>query len=546
MIMKQLLVCLAISIALLSCNTTEKKLNLSRKDVKYAKNPIIWADVPDNAIIRVGDTYYMSSTTMHMNPGLPIMKSIDLVNWEMLNYAYETIVDNDEMRLDNGKNCYGAGSWASSFRYHNDMYYVSTFSATSGKTHVYSTRDIEKGDWKEASFKPVLHDHSLFFDDDDRVYMAYGAGDIQIIELTSDASTVKEGGINQVIVPNATAVAGGTPGLPAEGSQLIKHDGKYYLFNITWPQNDVRTEIVHRADKITGPYEGRVFLKDRGIAQGSIIDSPEGKWYAYQFRDFGAVGRIPYLIPVVWENGWPVVAGDGNVPASLDIPAGNSGKPETIEKSVMSNIVVSDEFSRKKGEPKLPLAWQWNHNPDNSHWSVNARSGYLRITTGRVDTAVVQAKNTLTQRTFGPESSATTALDISEMKDGDYAGFIALQKGYGFVGVKMEGSNKYIVMVISRNDKATELANIPISQKTVYFRIDCDFKVIDESRRNDTAWFYYSLDGKKWAKIGEPLPMRYTLPHFMGYRFGLFNYATKTTGGYVDFDYFRVSDKINY
>ena len=544
--MKQLLVCLAISIALLSCNTTEKKLNLSRKDVKYAKNPIIWADVPDNAIIRVGDTYYMSSTTMHMNPGLPIMKSTDLVNWEMLNYAYETIVDNDEMRLDNGKNCYGAGSWASSFRYHNDMYYVSTFSATSGKTHVYSTRDIEKGDWKEASFKPVLHDHSLFFDDDDRVYMAYGAGDIQIIELTSDASTVKEGGINQVIVPNATAVAGGTPGLPAEGSQLIKHDGKYYLFNITWPQNDVRTEIVHRADKITGPYEGRVFLKDRGIAQGSIIDSPEGKWYAYQFRDFGAVGRIPYLIPVVWENGWPVVAGDGNVPASLDIPAGNSGKPETIEKSVMSNIVVSDEFSRKKGEPKLPLAWQWNHNPDNSHWSVNARSGYLRITTGRVDTAVVQAKNTLTQRTFGPESSATTALDISEMKDGDYAGFIALQKGYGFVGVKMEGSNKYIVMVISRNDKATELANIPISQKTVYFRIDCDFKVIDESRRNDTAWFYYSLDGKKWAKIGEPLPMRYTLPHFMGYRFGLFNYATKTTGGYVDFDYFRVSDKINY
>jgi Uncharacterized protein conserved in bacteria len=503
------------------------------RDVKFATNPIIWADVPDNAMIRVGDTYYMSSTTMHMNPGLPIMKSKDLANWEMLNYAYETLVDNDQMNLDNGKDCYGAGSWASSFRYHNGTYYVSTFSSTSGKTHVYSTKDIEKGDWEETSFSPSLHDHTLFFDDDGRVYLLYGAGDIQIIELTSDASAIKEGGINQIAVPNATAVAGGTPNLKAEGSQMIKHNGKYYLFNITWPRNDMRTELVHRADNILGPYEGRVFLKDRGIAQGSIIDTPDGKWYAYQFRDFGAVGRIPHLMPVVWEDGWPVVAGDGNVPTTLDIPAINAG---------MSNIVVSDEFSRKKGDPKLPLAWQWNHNPVNSLWSLDARPGYLRITTGRIDTTVLHAKNMLTQRTFGPESSATTALDVSKMKDGDYAGFIALQKGYGFVGVKMEGDSKFIIMVMSGDEKVS----IPVSEKMVYLRIDCDYRPVDENRRNDTAYFYYSLDGKKWTKIGDPLPMRYTLPHFMGYRFGLFNYATKTTGGYVDFDYFRVSDKINY
>src|SRR5512140_1991669 len=104
-----------------------------------ARNPILWADVPDIAVIRVGDTYYMSSTTMHMSPGLPIMKSKDLVNWQLISYAYDTLGDNDALTLQNGKNAYGAGSWASSLRYHDGTYYVSTFSSTTGKTHVYKT-----------------------------------------------------------------------------------------------------------------------------------------------------------------------------------------------------------------------------------------------------------------------------------------------------------------------------------------------------------------------------------------------------------------------
>src|SRR5437868_11296983 len=100
-----------------------------------AHNPIIWADVPDIAIMRVGKTYYMSSTTMHMSPGLPIMKSTDLVNWSMASYAYETLADNEALRLENGKEAYGRGSWASSLRYHDGVFYASTFSATSGRTH---------------------------------------------------------------------------------------------------------------------------------------------------------------------------------------------------------------------------------------------------------------------------------------------------------------------------------------------------------------------------------------------------------------------------
>ena len=503
---------------------------------KCANNPTIWADVPDNAIIRVGDTYYMSSTTMHMSPGLPIMKSKDLVNWEMLNYAYDRLTENDAMNLENGQSCYGAGSWASSFRYHNGTYYVSTFASTSRKTHVYSTKNIEKGDWEESTFEPVLHDHSLFFDDDGRVYMIYGGGEIRIIELTADASSIKDGGVNQVIIENTSLPAGGEQGLPAEGSQMIKKDGKYYLFHITWPQNDMRTEVIHRADNIMGPYEGRVFLKDRGIAQGSLIDTPTGNWYAYMFRDFGAVGRIPHLMLVEWVDGWPVVAGDGKVPDCLDgISSSQIG---------LSKIVASDEFEREKGDAKLPLVWQWNHNPDNSLWSVDARPGYLRLTTGRTDSDVLSAKNTLTQRTFGPESSATTAVEISKMKEGDCAGLIALQKEYGFVGVKTEKDGKYIVMIGQDSETKTEYEKIPLEEERVFLRVDCDYNIINESQREDKAYFYYSLDGIKWIQIGSPINMHYTLPHFMGYRFGLFNFATQSAGGYVDFDYFRVHNKI--
>ena len=112
---------------------------------QQAQNPIIHADVPDASIIRVDDTYYMSSTTMHMSPGVPIMKSQDLVNWEIVNYAYDTLGDGDALNLENGKNAYGAGSWASSLRYHNETFYVSTFASTTGKTHIFKTKDIENG-----------------------------------------------------------------------------------------------------------------------------------------------------------------------------------------------------------------------------------------------------------------------------------------------------------------------------------------------------------------------------------------------------------------
>jgi beta-xylosidase len=501
---------------------------------QQATNPIIYADVPDMSMVRVGDTYYMSSTTMHMSPGVPIMQSKDLTNWKLINYAYDTLANVDALNLENGKSTYGRGSWASSIRYHNGTFYVTTFAQTTGKTYIYSTKNIEKGPWKTVSFSPSLHDHSLFFDDDGKVYMLYGNGKLSLIELNEDLSGIKPGGINQVVIENASApsqVEGRRGGLGAEGSQLYKVNGKYYLFNITWPPGGMRTVVIHRADKITGPWEGKIGLQDLGVAQGGLIDMPDGKWYAYLFRDNGSVGRIPYLVPVVWKDGWPVLGENGKVPESLNLPA---------NKSLIPGIVSSDEFNRKKNDRALPLVWQWNHNPDNNLWSVTERKGYLRLKTGRVDTSFLLARNSLTQRTIGPVCSGSIALDVSHMKDGDFAGLGLLQKQFGLLGVRINGAAKEIVMINASTGKPVEAASIPLNQSTVYFRAECNF-----TRRKDVADFFFSLDGNTWQAIGTQLKMAYTIPQFIGYRFALFNYATKNTGGYADFDYFRIEEKIS-
>lgn len=494
-----------------------------------AINPLIYADVPDMSMVRVGDTYYMSSTTMHMAPGVPIMKSKDLTNWEIVNYLYNTLADVPAMNLDQGENTYGRGSWASCLRYHNGKFYVSTFAQTTGKTYFFTTKDIEKGPWERIEFAPAYHDHTFFFDEDGKNYLIWGNGKLYLAELEDNLTGIKQG-TEQVLLENASAPAGDNIMLGAEGSQLFKINGRYYLFNIAWPRGGMRTVIVHRAEKITGPYEGRVVFQDRGIAQGGLVDMPDGRWFAYLFEDCGSVGRIPYLVPVKWKDGWPVLGVDGRAPAKLELPPSRGPIP---------GIVNSDEFNCRKGENTLSRVWQWNHNPDPNGWSLSARQGWLRLTNRRVETSFMQVKNILTQRTFGPVCAGSVYLDVTGLKDGDFAGLALFQHRYGQIGVKVRDGRKYLVMVNGEAKQPVEV-EVELHANKVYLKVECDFR-----QRTDKGYFYYSLDGKRWESMGEPLKMAYTMPHFMGYRFALFNYATKETGGYADFDWFTVSECIS-
>lgn len=529
--------CIRCSCILLFCIPVFFGCSFEQSDSLVPQNPVIWSDVPDPSVIRIDDTYYMTSTTMHMNPGVPIMKSDDLINWEIVNYVYDVLAENDALQLNN-ENAYGQGSWASSLKYHEETFYLATFSYTTNNTYIFQTDDIESGSWERFTINSVYHDPSLFFENG-RAFLIYDTSDIRIIELTPDAKAIKEDGIDQILIPEADAIASDDFFVPAEGAQLQKINGHYYVSLITWPKESMRTQLIYRAENLLGDYTGRIALQYEGIAQGGFIDTPDGDWYAFIFQDNGSVGRTPYLVPVKWEDNWPILGEDGVVPKTLNIDA----KTKDI-----SGIVDSDEFGLPSNEARttshsnlngLPLVWQWNHNPVEEFWSLTARPGFLRLINGNIDSSILNTQNTLTQRTFGPESTGTVLMDISNMKNGDYAGLGAFQENYGFIGVAMTDDEKYVVMAKGNSESFDEMENILIDQDNVYLKASFDF-----NDRNDEAYFYYSLDGEEWYQAGSSLSMNYTLPHFMGYRFALFNYATKTAGGYVDFDFFRVDDAL--
>jgi beta-xylosidase len=283
---------------------------------------------------------------------------------------------------------------------------------------------------------------------------------------------------------------------------------------------------------LLGPYERRIIFDDdmgyfnNGIAQGCIFDSVDGKWYAMLFQDHGAVGRIPFVLPVNWIDRWPMVGIDGKAPVNFEIP---------MKEVPAKPLIISDEFNYT--ENKLALNWQWNHNPDNSLWSFTKRPGYLRMTTGSItEKGVLYARNTLTQRTQGPSCTGITHMELSNMKEGDCAGLLALQSTFGMVGIrKYNNGRSRVVMCTNRGDYLEkEEASAVYDKEDIYLKIIFNFK-----NNIDTASFYYSDDGEKWLPIGCELSMKYLLDHFMGYRIGLFHYAAKETGGFADFDYFH-------
>lgn len=478
-------------------------------------NPWIYSDVPDLCIAKgEGDNYYMVSTTMHYAPGVPIMKSTDLANWRTVNYAYQTLTNSNKMNLNAGENAYGKGSWASAIRYAKGKWYILTPSYTTGKTHLYITDDIENGPFTEKLL-PFYHDPSFFMDDDGSAYVVYGGGELNIVKLKADLSG-PDGNPTKLVSESLRNQTSGTSSyiVALEGAHMEKVNGEYYLFGISW-FGPCRTELVFRSKSLMGGYSGKIFLQNNGVAQGSIFKTEGGKWYGYLFRDSGGIGRIPYLMEVEWKDGWPTVVG-GKAPAALDLP--NAVDPGY-------GMVTSDDFDGSE----LPLEWQWNHNPDNSKWALS--DGKLKITTGRVDSKLYTAKNTLTQRTYGPKCSGRTLVNGKDMKDGDVAGLVALADSLGFVALEKNG-NGYEVVYYEREFK---IKSVPISGDEAYFRIDFDFT-------RDRANFYYSLNEKDWTKIGNELKLPYTLGMFVGYRFGLFNYAKKTAGGTAAFDWFKVGN----
>ncbi|MBR2063682.1 MAG: glycoside hydrolase 43 family protein [Bacteroidales bacterium] len=504
-------------------------------------NPVLWSDCPDPDLIRVGEDYYLVTTTMHLMPGAPIMHSKDLVNWEIVSYIFDKLEETPSYDMEGGT-VYGRGQWATSLRYKDGRFFAYfTPNDQPPKGWVYSTTDPKTEKWELYSVLPHFHDASFFFDDNGKAYMVYGTGMIR--ELKPDLTGVLEGGLDMQLFERDSE-----ENSLLEGSRMIKKDGKYYLLMISWPRGGIRREVCYRADRIEGPYEKKVILEtpfgglDAGVAQGTIFDDPQGNWYGFIFQDRDGLGRAPMLMPCTWIDGWPMLGDEnGKVPEIMQKPV--QGQP-------VKGITNSDGFDASE----LKLCWQWNHNPVDDAWSLTERPGYLRLKTNKVSPTLYTARNTITQRMEGPQSSGTVALDLKGMKVGDRAGFSAFNSDAAVMSVECRKDGKYLVLteesvILHPRTKAIIdvrrefVDEVALKKDKIYLRIDADFRPGDT---RDIAKLWYSFDNKNWNRIGNDYKMKFDWQRFfMGTKFAIFNYATVENGGYVDVDYFSYEKKNN-
>lgn len=496
-------------------------------------NPVIWADYPDPDIIRVGDDFYMVSTTMHIMPGCPVMHSKDLVNWETIGYVYDTLNDHSRYDLQDGT-VYGKGQWATSIRYRDGKYYV-LFSPNDQpyKSYIY-TAENPAGPWSLLTRTDHFHDASLLLDDDGKAYVFYNGGEIRLRQLKDDLTGVLDGGIDKVVIfPDESET-----GLH-EGSRVIKHNGKYYAFVISWPAGKPRRQLCYRADNIEGPYEKCVVLQSEFggfpyVGQGCLVDDTEGNWWGMIFQDRGGIGRVLTLNPATWKDGWPMLGDkDGNVPAFVEKKLVRGNAPLAMQ---------SDEFDNGN----MSVLWGWNHNPVNDAWSLMENPGNLRLTTVGVVPNLFLARNTLTQRMEGPMCEGAVKMNVSSMKPGDIAGLAAFNGDTGYVGIECDDNGKWIVarktfMKMQRENHGvagtddSELLRIPFDGENIWLKVYGDF-----NPGEDWATLSYSSDGENWNEVPEKVKMIFDYRRFfMGTRFAIFNYATREAGGHIDVDWFR-------
>ena len=488
------------------------------------KNPIIAADFPDPDVIRVGDTYYMVTTTMHHFPGATIVKSKDLVNWEYCAKPLAQLAATDRYNLQNGQNAYAAGMWACSMKYHNGKFYLLINGNDTGGWLLTAT-DPE-GNWEQKPLSRIYYDPGMLFDNG-KVYVACGIGNIQICELDEDFNYIQE-----------KNVISGKDGL--EGCHFYKIGDYYYIYATYggWPSG----QAVFRSKNVFGPYEEKMLVekiingKPNTVHQGALFDTPAGEWWTIMQEDLGALGRMPNLQPVKWQDGWPIVAANGVPYATYNKPAVGASYPRT-------GMPTNDNFRSYPIRPQ----WEWNHNPNNGAWSLFERPGWLRLKTSDKANVLTQARNMLTQRIFAFEdraSAGTVRVDVSQLGEGDRAGICILQDPYGMIAVeKKNGQYRLVWQEGGLKDgepasKREVLAMDELQDGIIYLRATVNYKT-------SKTQFYYSTDNQTYYKLGRETTLGFNLSIFVGARFGIFCYATQDgSEGFADFDWF--STEVNY
>ena len=491
-------------------------------------NPVVWQDFADGDIIRVGDVYYYSASTMHYSPGAPILRSYDLVNWEYAGHSVPRL-DFDSAAYDlNGGRAYVKGIWASAFNYrpsNSTFYWLGC--TEFNRTYVYTSTTVGGGWSKKARLANCYYDAGLLFDND-TPYVAYGNGTISVAQLSPDLTSQVRA---QTVYQTPSSI--GT----LEGARMYKR-GTYYYIWLTRPANG---QYVLRSTSPWGPYEQRQVLLDLpgplpggGVPhQGGLVQTQNGDWWYMAFTDAYPGGRMPTLAPITWSgDGWPVLQTvNGRWGASYPRP--------NLPWRPVAPMTGTDTFAGSTLGPQ----YEWNHNPDTTKFSVN---NGLRLSTATITNDLYNARNTLTRRIQGPSSTSTVQLDHSAMANGDRAGLAVLRDSSAWIGIRKDNGVTRVSMTTgltmstggwTTTGTGAEQAGATVSGGRIWLRATANIR----PGAARTATFSYSTDGSTFIGLGSALTLNNDWRFFMGYRFGIFNYATQALGGAVTVSQFAVN-----
>ncbi|MDO4994376.1 MAG: glycoside hydrolase 43 family protein [Bacteroidales bacterium] len=518
-------------------------------------NPLFYDEFSDPDVLRVGDDYYLAGTTMHCVPGLVILHSKDLVNWENVSYCFDRFdFPEDRFSLKNHEEIYGQGIWAPCIRWNDGKFYL--YSNVNGKgLQCYISENIE-GPWRHVNMQGNIYDLGVLFDDDGKVYAIHGYGTVKCTELKPDMSGPVEG-TERVIIPEGNGVG--------EGHHMYKINGRYYLISTDYRPNG-RT-LCSRADNIWGPYETRVITADETYGyhaasltqwqgriqpdghpfrlgpldkdatactnahQGGIVQALDGTWWALFMQDFHSIGRTVCLMPMTWVDGWPMVGLPNNLgraPRTWFKPGTKNNEQLTMNNCPHGPYERSDNFDGKA----LGRIWQWNHNPEDKMWSLTG--GRLRLKTMPAE-QLMWARNSLTQRVIGPQSVTTVELYAKNLKDGDVAGLGNINVPCSWIGIVKDG-NALTLRCFEQLTNDTVDVQVTLSKGRIWLRSVGDYD-------NDQAQYAYSTDGINFQTLGRMMPLSYQLCTFQGSRHALFAFNVKGhNGGYAEFDNFTVEE----
>ncbi len=493
------------------------------------RNPVIFADYSDPDVVRAGDDFYLVSSSFSCMPGIPVLHSRDLVNWTIIGHVYDRLPGEKY-----NKPVHGEGCWAPSIRYHDGKFFV--YFCTPREGLYMSTAENPAGPWEPLTHvvsTELWEDPCPLWDEDGNAYLVHSklCGTPLILHrMSNDGKT---------LLDNGTVIFNDPVNFPTlEGPKFLMKDGYYYILA---PAGGVEHgwQTVLRSRSIYGPYETKVVLSQgetpvNGPHQGAIVDTPEGTWWFIHFQDRGPYGRITWLEPVTWRDGWPVI---GSVPDSgyNGSPVMSFQKPVAGDSSVISVPQTTDEFD--SGCPGLQ--WQWAANFSDSWFECLPAKGMIRLHAISNITNYGNpwyAPNLLLQKFPAPEFSAVTRLSFFPGLEGDKAGLIIMGERFAYICLNNTKDGTRISWFEGGHDQCgdtpVEADGVAVSSNDIYLKVSVTEDAV--------CHFSYSENGKVFHPLGNAFQSK--PGRWVGARIGLFclDPNLQESPGYTDFDFFRI------